>query len=153
MASNIDWRHDITVRAKTAGVTLPEATIEEMAEHLDEIYAAALRSGAGDAEAQRRARAALDESRFDVLPARPVREATPSPFAAAPAAGHNLNLAGAIRLAVRQLRLRPGFAVITILVLTLGIGASTTVFTVVDSVLLRPLPYAEPDRLVTLWDS
>ena len=62
-------------------------------------------------------------------------------------------MAARIRLAVRQLRLRPGFAAITILVLALGIGASTTVFTVVDSVLLRPLPYTDPDRLVTLWDS
>ena len=156
MASNIDWRNEIAARAQTAGLTLPDATIEELAEHLDEIYAAALRNGSSEAEAQRRARAALDESRFDVLPPRPARGGpppSPTPFVASPATGQSLNLPGAIRLAVRQLRLRPGFAVITILVLALGIGASTTVFTVVDSVLLRPLPYADPDRLVTLWDS
>jgi putative ABC transport system permease protein len=155
MSSDIDWRRDIVMRAKAAGVTLTEATIEEMAEHLDEIYSAALRDGASEADAQTRARAAIDESRFDVLPARPTRAVTPSatPFVAAPAAGRSLNLRGAIRLAVRQLRLRPGFAVVTILVLALGIGASTTVFTIVDSVLLRPLPYDDPDRLVTVWDS
>lgn len=155
MSSHIDWRREIAERATMAGVTLPEATVEEMAEHLDEIYAAALRDGASEADAQSRARAAVDESRFDVLPARSTRAATPSgtPFPAAPAKGRTLNLAGATRLAVRQLRLRPGFAAITILVLAVGIGASTTVFTVVDSVLLRPLPYADPDRLVTLWDS
>ena len=156
MASNIDWRHDIGVRAQAAGLTLPESTIEEMAEHLDEIYLSAVRDGASDAEAQTRARAALDESAFDVLPPRPAPAVrpTPSPFAAtAPNGRQSLNLAGAIRLAVRQLRLRPGFATITILVLALGIGASTTVFTVVDSVLMRPLPYTDPDRLVALWDS
>ena len=156
MASNIDWRHDIGVRAKAAGLTLPESTIEEMAEHLDEIYLSAVRDGASDAEAQTRARAALDESAFDVLPPRPAPAVrpTPSPFAAtAPNGRQSLNLAGAIRLAVRQLRLRPGFATITILVLALGIGASTTVFTVVDSVLMRPLPYTDPDRLMALWDS
>jgi predicted permease len=156
MASNIDWRHDITTRAKAAGVTLPEATIEEMAEHLDEIYTAALRDGASDRDARGRARAALDESALDVLRVRSARAASqsPSPFVApAFGGGQHLNWAGAIRLAIRQLRLRPGFATITILVLALGIGASTTVFTVVDSVLLRPLPYADPDRLVTLWDS
>src|SRR5687767_13128266 len=156
MASNIDWRRDIGARAKAVGLTLPDATIEEMAEHLDEIYLAAVRDGASDADAQRRARAALDESAFDVLPPRPAPTVgpSPSPFAAAaPNGRQSLNFAGAIRLAVRQLRLRPGFATITILVLALGIGASTTVFTVVDSVLLRPLPYADPDRLVTLWDS
>ena len=156
MASNIDWRNEIAARAQTAGLALSDATIEELAEHLDEIYAAALRNGSSEAEAQRGARAALDESRFDVLPPRPARGGpppSPTPFVASPATGQSLNLPGAIRLAVRQLRLRPGFAAITILVLALGIGASTTVFTVVDSVLLRPLPYADPDRLVTLWDS
>jgi predicted permease len=145
----------MAARAKAAGVTLPDATIEEIAEHLDEIYAAALRSGANDADAQRHARMAIDESRFDVLRGRAVHAIAPSstPFVAAPATGRSLNVPGAIRLAIRQLRLRPGFALVTILVLALGIGASTTVFTVVDSVLLRPLPYADPDRLVTLWDS
>ena len=50
----------------------------------------------------------------------------------------------AIRLAVRQFRQHPTFALVTVLVLGLGTGAATTVFTVVDSVVLRPLPYAEP---------
>ena len=59
----------------------------------------------------------------------------------------------AIRLAVRQFRQHPTFAIVTVLVLGLGTGAATTVFTVVDSVVLRPLPYSEPDRLVTLWDT
>ena len=155
MSSNIDWRRDVAARAAAAGITLPEATIEEMAEHLDEIHAAALRHGASEADAQARARAALEESTLDVLRGQPARPASqsPSPFVATSSTGQSLNLVGAIRLAVRQLRLRPGFAAVTILVLGLGIGASTTVFTVVDSVVLRPLPYAEPDRLFTLWDS
>jgi predicted permease len=156
MASNTDWRRDIRAKAAAAGVRLSEATIEEIAEHLDEIHMAAIRDGAREADATARARAALEESTFDVLRAR-TRPASPppspSPFVAAPSTGHNLNIGGALRLAVRQLRLRPGFATITILVLALGIGASTTVFTVVDSVLLRPLPYKDPDRLLTLWDS
>lgn len=59
----------------------------------------------------------------------------------------------AIRLALRQFQQHPSFALVTILVLGLGVGAATTVFTVVDSVVLRPLPYAAPDRLVTLWDT
>jgi putative ABC transport system permease protein len=156
MSSNIDWRRDIVARATLTGLTLPEATIEEMAEHLEEIYMAAVRDGASDRDAQRRARTALEESAFDVLRTRSDRPVagSASPFvASASRGGQYLNLAGSIRLAIRQLRLRPGFATITILVLALGIGASTTVFTVVDSVLLRPLPYADPDRLVTLWDS
>ncbi|MDH4066150.1 MAG: ABC transporter permease, partial [Acidobacteriota bacterium] len=55
--------------------------------------------------------------------------------------------------AVRQLRQQPTFALVTILVLGLGTGAATTVFTVVDSVVLRPLPYRAADRLVTIWDT
>ena len=58
-----------------------------------------------------------------------------------------------LRLALRQFRQHPTFALVTVLVLGLGTGAATTVFTVVDSVVLRPLPYAAPDRLVTLWDT
>lgn len=53
-----------------------------------------------------------------------------------------------LRYAVRQLRNTPGMAVLAILTLALGVGANTAVFTVIDSVLLRPLPYAHPDRLV-----
>ena len=71
MASHIDWRNEIGARTRAAGLTLPDATIEELAEHLDEIYAAALRNGSSEPEAQRGARAALDESRFDALPPRP----------------------------------------------------------------------------------
>ena len=59
----------------------------------------------------------------------------------------------AIRLALRQFTQHPTFALVTVLVLGLGTGAATTVFTVVDSVVLRPLPYDKPDELVTLWDT
>jgi putative ABC transport system permease protein len=59
----------------------------------------------------------------------------------------------ALTAAFRQLRQHPGFALITVLVLGLGTGAATAVFTVIDAVVLRPLPYETPDRLVTIWDT
>jgi putative ABC transport system permease protein len=52
---------------------------------------------------------------------------------------------------MRRLRREPGFTAIVIATLALGIGATTTIFSVIHGVLLRPLPYREADRLLTVW--
>ena len=58
-----------------------------------------------------------------------------------------------MRHAIRALLRAPSFSVLAVLAIALGIGASTTVFSIVNGVLLQPLSYAAPDRLVSLYSS
>jgi putative ABC transport system permease protein len=57
-----------------------------------------------------------------------------------------------VRYALRNLRKNPGFAAVAILTIALGLGANTAIFSFLDGVLLRPLAYLEPERLVQLWE-
>ena len=145
MHSKPNWRQLIRERATSGGIDLPVATIDELALHLEDLDNAARADGANHVAALERAQAALDESRFSALQRHAVRAMVPETT--------GLNVAGALRVAFRQFRQHPTFALVVVLVLGIGTGAATTVFTAVDAVVLRPLPFAAPDRLVTLWDT
>jgi predicted permease len=158
MNSAVNFRSEVEHHVAKSGVVLPAATVDELVAYLEDLYAAAIDDGATPDEARRRTLAALEESAFSMLQRHAANnpdrvQAARADLVAQSSGGRSLNVLSAVQLAWRQFRQHPTFALVTVLVLGLGTGAATTVFTIVDSVVLRPLPYASPDELVTLWDT
>jgi hypothetical protein len=152
-----DWPSLVAGHARSAGVELSVQTIDELATHLEDLYLAARARGDDDVAARQEARRALVTSGLWPLHREPrldsrVPHSRNADDVASASRPRSFAMAYALRMALRQFRLHPTFALITVLVLGLGTGAATVVYTIVDSVVLRPLPYRAPDRLVKLCE-
>jgi len=153
-----EWTAIVARHARTSGVALSADVVAELAAHLEDLYLAARDRGDDDAAARQAALAALERSALDPLrpEPRPDPRATQARVATLTSSASrtgSLAMGYALTIAARQFRLRPLFALIVVLVLGAGMGAATVVYTIVDAVVLRPLPYRAPDRLVKLWDT
>jgi hypothetical protein len=127
--------------------------VEELSQHLDDRWRELIAGGASPDEATR---LTLAQFRGDDVLAKymaPLRQAhAPSPITPGPPTEHVLAvLAQSLRHAARILWKQPGFSGVAVLTLALGIGATTAVYSVVNGVLLKPLPFRDPDRLVALY--
>ena len=154
MNAERDWKALVVKHAHATGAAgLPKHTVDELAAHLEEIYLEGIRSGRSDADAYRAAVAALEESSLSTVPRSRTRGPEVRPVNEVPQGRGLIGLSGDVRFAWRQWRRSPSFAAVAILTLGLGAGAATAIFSIVDRVLLRPLPYRQPEQLVTIWES
>ena len=129
------------LRSLLSGDRLDDEAREEIEAHLERQIAANRAMGMSDDEARRAA--LLDVGRVRQL-GEECRDARGLAWWDA--------LRSDTRYALRQMRKRPGFSAAAVVTLALGVGATSAVFAVVDTVLLRPLPYSAPDRLYTLYE-
>jgi putative ABC transport system permease protein len=149
--SREDWKRSI--RQHTAG-PLPDDVVAELADHIADVYAAERAAGRSAADARDAAMALLAGGAYTELSSRgrvrsPHRSelldrATPNPGSVWRDIGFDL------RYALRTMRRQRAFTLAVVSILALGIGATTAAYAVIDTVLLRALPYPDSDRLIVL---
>ena len=154
-----DWKEEITRRLRSLKLApAREAEIvEEMAQHLEDRYQELISGGATENEAARKALQELSDENLLARGLRPVeQEVSQEPVLPGGRGGASNFLASTrqdVGYGLRMLRRNPGFTTVAVMTVALGIGANTAIFSVIDSALLSPLPFPQPNRVVDIYAS
>jgi putative ABC transport system permease protein len=154
-----EWKHEVSAallrHPAAAKLTPPEMAdvVEEWAQHAEAAWTSARADGLSDAEARAKVAQQID-GWCASLATTPRRRNSPPAIDSPPATARGLvGFWQDVRYGWRVLLKQPGFSIVAVATTALAIGATTTLFSVADGVLTRPLPFSEPDRLIRLSES